>query len=94
MWIWVLRSAGTTKTKELNRDPWVMDVRMRSEVLLFFVCRGSVACNFSPLLAVLVLQLHHGLFLACQDSADFQDVMLSIFELRSNSEDEAGLDFG
>lgn len=72
-----------------------MDVRMRSEVLLVFVCRKTVACNFSPLLAVLiVLQLHHGLFLACLDSADFQDVMLSIFELRSNSEDKAGLDFG
>lgn len=54
-----------------------MDVRMRSEMLLIFVCRGTVACNFFPLLAVfVVLQLHQGLFLACPDSADLYDVML------------------
>lgn len=54
-----------------------MDVRMRSEVLMFFVCRETVACNFFPLLAVFViLQLHYGLFGACPNSADLQDVML------------------
>lgn len=46
-------------------------------MLLIFVCRGTVACNFFPLLAVfVVLQLHQGLFLACPDSADLYDVML------------------
>lgn len=46
-------------------------------MLLLFVCGGTVVCNFFPLLAVfVVLQLHHGLFLACLDSVDLQDAML------------------
>lgn len=31
---------------------------------------------FSLLAVLIALQLHHGLFLACLDSADLQDVML------------------
>lgn len=72
-----------------------MDVRVRSEVLLFFVCRETVACNFFPLLAVFViLQLHHGLLQLAQTLLICKMWCWSIFELRSNSKAEAGLDFG
>lgn len=67
------------KPKELNGDPWVMDVRMKSEVLLlcfwFFFCRGTATFPLC-LLHLLFSSFHRGLFLACPDSVDLQDVML------------------